>query len=101
MTAPAIIEGEGVDNFDWLQSINDHPDLTTEHLLAAYAVLGVKTELTEEQRFWLLYHLETYGFVRAEAEARSRLARLLRRPLTVRYEILLPDEIVPDSQLEW
>jgi hypothetical protein len=104
-TAIATPDEGGVDNFDWLQTIDDHADLRTEHLLAAYTLLGVETDLTDERLFMLLYDLETYGLLRAEVARRKGLRgwlqRIFRRSFEVRYDVLLPEEIVPDSELEW
>ncbi|AQT81371.1 hypothetical protein B1R94_22140 [Mycolicibacterium litorale] len=52
---------------EWLDAIAQHPDIKPEHLLAAYAGLGVETDLTDDQihdgEFWLLL----LGFLRTTA----------------------------------
>lgn len=93
----------GVDNYAWLEMIDSHPDLSAEDLMAAYAILGVETTLTPDREFWGAWHLETYGFLTSETQPRCRIARWLRRPVSVKYTLLLPDRIVTDAELdeEW
>lgn len=83
-------QDETVVNHDWLQAIDDHPELSTTDLLGAYDLLGVPTDLDDEQRYWTAYHLETYGFLVSRVQPQSRLARLLRRPIRVRYQFYMP-----------
>lgn len=52
-----------VDNYDWLQAIDDHPKTTNEHLLAGYHHLGAKTDLTAEQLDESTFRLHMLGFL--------------------------------------
>lgn len=88
-----------VDNFDWLDAVDSHPDLSVVDKAVALDFVGVRTDLSEDQRFWGAYHLETYGFLRSEVQPRSWLARRLRRSVTVKYAPVIPDEIITDAEL--
>lgn len=90
----------GVDNYRWLAAIDSHPDLSPEDWLAALDLVGGKTGLTDEEVFWGAYHLETYGLLRSERQHRSLLARLLRRPVCVKYVPIIPDRIITDAELD-
>ena len=50
-------------NHDWLQAIADHPAMRDEDLLAAYHLLGVKTDRTPEQLDASTFRLQVWGFL--------------------------------------
>jgi hypothetical protein len=47
----------GIDNYDWLQAVDDHPKTTNAHVAAAYALLSIKTTLGEQDATLLLVEL--------------------------------------------
>jgi len=52
-----------IDTHDWLEAIDNHPDLDGLELLAGYEHLGVATDLDEAQIGRSTFHLTLYGFV--------------------------------------
>lgn len=62
ITAPA-----GVDNFDWLDAIDDHPETTTVDVLAAHHIVGTPTDIPTEQLDTATFRLQVYGFLRPAA----------------------------------
>jgi hypothetical protein len=56
-----------VDNYEWLQAIDDHPHMTTEDLVGAYAFLGTETDRTPEQVDAAVFSLVVYGFLKPVA----------------------------------
>jgi hypothetical protein len=55
---------ETIYNHDWLQAIDDRPETTIDHLLAAYDLLGVKTDQTTEQLDPSIFELHLLWFLR-------------------------------------
>ncbi|SHQ35955.1 Uncharacterised protein [Mycobacteroides abscessus subsp. bolletii] len=56
-------EGEGVDNFDWLDAVGNHPDMDLTDQLAAFEFIGAKTELTDEELDQAQAKLVRLGFL--------------------------------------
>jgi hypothetical protein len=93
MTTSTIDAPDGVDNYDWLEAVDQHPKTTTADLLVAYHVLGARTDRTPEQLDESTFRLHLFGFLRPiDISDDGR---------TYTYEFLMPEEIVPDSELEW
>lgn len=86
-----------VDNCDWLDAVGEFVERSRQQLLdmkdmlGAFDIAGVETDLTDAERYWAGYHLESFGFVRRYVQPQSRLSRLFRRPLTVRYQLHIPE----------
>ena len=55
----------GVDNFDWLEAIDAHPETTREQYLTAWLILGAVNDgtLTEEQVDKATFGLHLLGFL--------------------------------------
>lgn len=53
-----------MDNYDWLQAIDDHPHTTTEDVSAAYHDIGTETGLTPEQLDRHTFRLQLLGFLK-------------------------------------
>jgi hypothetical protein len=79
-------EENGMDNYDWLQAIDDHPHLTTEEdLVGAYAFLGTKTDRTEEQVSESVFTLQLLGFL--------EVVGISDDDRTYTYELRMPDKV--------
>jgi hypothetical protein len=74
-----------VDNYDWLQAIDDHPRTTTEDLVGAYAFLGIKTDRTPEQVDAAVFSLVVYGFLKTVAISDD--------DRTWTYELRMPEKV--------
>lgn len=55
-------EGEGIDNFDWLEAVGNHPDTDDTDSCAAFEFIGVKTELTDQELGQAQEKLARLGF---------------------------------------
>jgi hypothetical protein len=53
----------GVDNYDWLAAVGQHPETTNVDLLAAYHILGVETDITPERLDESAARLVEFGFL--------------------------------------
>ena len=67
MTTSTTTAPSGVDNFDWLDAIDDHPETTTVDVLAAYHIIGTPAGITTEQLDTATFRLQVYGFLRPVA----------------------------------
>jgi hypothetical protein len=91
-----------VDNYEWLEAVGDFVErsngelLSMKDMLGAFAITGVETDLTDAEKYWAGYHLESFGFVRRYVQPRSRLAQLFRRPWEVSYQPHIPDWTVAE-----
>jgi hypothetical protein len=74
-----------VDNYEWLQAIDDHPHTTTEDLGGAYAFLGAKTDRTEEQVSESVFTLQLLGFL--------EVVGISDEDRTYTYELRMPDKV--------
>jgi hypothetical protein len=74
-----------MDNYDWLQAIDDHPQTTTDHLVGAYAFLGAKTDRTEEQVSESVFMLQVLGFL--------GVVDISDDDRTYTYALRLPDKV--------
>jgi hypothetical protein len=74
-----------VDNYDWLQAIDDHPHMTTEDLVGAYAFLGTETDRTPEQVDAAVFRLGVYGFL--------TVADISDDDRTYTYALRMPDKV--------